>query len=157
MFTKYANVRVPENYSGNRFKSPTIETEMKTHRSDGVHSTASPVKTSLSPYFKSKLSSENDERSTEELHEVTNGINEIYVNENQSTSTEINATPPEGNAQNSESSSVLPITAKDLSRFLGNFKSDDILLLALILLVAKEGSEESTDALILLALLLLFR
>ena len=45
----------------------------------------------------------------------------------------------------------------ELSRLLEKIKNDDLLLLTLILLFAKDGGDEGMDGIILLALLLLFR
>ena len=162
MFTKYANVKLPENYSGSRFKRSTIETEMKTHRPQDMPSTASTVKTSVSPFFQSAhmhngaTASENIiEESTEDTEEEINL--KTYGEEIQEENEEIIHTPPEKSIEESKNSLHGSIAVNELTRMLEKFKSDDILLLILILLFAKDGGEGSTDALVILALLLLYR
>ena len=53
MFTRYKGIDVPQNYSGNRFKSEIIPpiTETKTHKPTNF----TPTKTSISPAFESAL------------------------------------------------------------------------------------------------------
>lgn len=159
MFTKYANVKLPENYGGSRFKRSTIETEMKTHRPQDMQSTASSVKTSVSPFFQSAhmhngaTASENIiEESTEDTEEEI-----TYGEEIQEENEEIIHTPPKKSIEESKNSLHGSIAINELTRMLEKFKSDDILLLILILLFAKDGGEGSTDALVILALLLLYR
>ena len=156
MFTKYTSVKLPENYSGSRFKSTTIDTEMKTHRPKEVQNTTSSVKTSVSPSFKNTLVKD---QVTEYESE-----NEGVVLENDTPSkiaaeeiSDEHKESPTIQESNTDYVAQSPFNMSELTRIFERFKADDILLLVLILILSKDGGEESPDALILLALLLLYR
>lgn len=156
MFTKYANVKLPENYSGSRFKHTTIDTEMKTHRPQDTSPSFTTVKTSVSPIFKSAQAQE-DEAVQSKLAEADKE-QDLVENENDLTEDTIETiyTPPEKTQKNDSNTAINTSSIKELSRVLEKIKSDDALLLALILLFAKDGGEGSLDALVILALLLLY-
>ena len=159
MFTKYTSIKVPENYGGSRFTKAPMETEMKTHRPEVIASPSTPVKTSVSPFFQSAHKSEIPLSIAEDLEDTSyeethnDADNELTAADDESASQEDKATTIDEN--------VSPLTShagiKELSRLLEKIKSDDLLLLTLILLLAKDGGDEGMDGIILLALLLLFR
>ena len=167
MFTKYNNINIPQNYSGNRFKHDITNTEMKTHRP----TTTSAVKTSVSPYFQESVNNAieslpssdnvNIESATKEVGfgEISDTplgeIESVRANDEESS---LNVNEPMLNGA-SESKSTEPSNSLDTSRLTDMFKSiksDDLLLLVLILLLAKDNTENGIDALVILALLLMY-
>lgn len=159
MFTKYTNIKLPENYGGSRFKKSTIDTEMKTHRPQDMSSSASTVKTSVSPSFQSSLANIKAEVPSAYIGELQENTKEFDQTE-ELDNTEYDDfidTPPLKIEENANCESDTSTSIKELAHVLENIKSDDFLLLALILLFAKDGGEESMDAIVILALLLLYR
>ena len=156
MFTKYTSIKLPENYGGSRFKKSPVETEMKTHRPQEAAVSSSTIKTSVSPSFQIVKGSvmENEMHEDIEREEYTETNADDF-----SEPSETNYTEPSSPSSNPTTSDeqIQSAGIKELSRFLEKIKSDDLLLLSLILLLAKDGADESLDALILLALLLLYR
>ena len=141
MFTKYTNMKLPQNYSGSRFKPATEDTEMKTHRAKDTGTPINNVKTSVSPYFQSSFVNEQsysfepqEDRDTYET-DVDVPTQQEETNEDVSTSTHA--------------------TLKELTRLFAGIKSDDLLLLALIILFASDSGQNSVDTIVILALLLL--
>lgn len=144
MFTKYTNMKLPQNYSGSRFKPAVEDTEMKTHRAADSAIPVNSVKTSVSPYFQSSFSNEqafNFEAEDNEPIETEESAEADLILEE---STEVSA----GNEH---------ATLKELTRLFEGVKSDDLLLLALIILLASDGGQSSVDTIVILALLLLYR
>ena len=157
MFTKYTSIKVPENYGGSRFTKAPMETEMKTHRPESIASQSTPVKTSVSPFFQNSHKSEISQSMAEEVdvtsYEDTTADDELTASDYECISHEDKAS-----SINENVSPQTPHTGiMELSRFLEKIKNDDLLLLTLILLFAKDGGDEGMDGIILLALLLLFR
>ena len=152
MFTKYNNVNIPKNYSGNRFRQNGEDTEMKTHRpisSSTVPTTS--TKTSVSPYFQAQLT-ENELPSEELFNSLDEEIPEVRQEENSETID----TPTDKIPKSPVESDSTSVEENKLTQFLKNIKNDDLLLLALILLLANDNTENSADALAILALLLMY-
>ena len=148
MFTKYNGIAIPQNYNGNRFKKQPIETEMKTHKATEVQSTSF-SKTSVSPSFQSLLDkavSVNDEPSTSTVP-VQEEISSIEI--------EDSAVEEETEKEVDQEEVPAELSISPFMRMLEGLKSDDLLLLALILLFADSKSEIGNEAIILLSLLLL--
>ena len=152
MFTKYNNVNIPKNYSGNRFKQAGEDTEMKTHRAPVSNNVTGGVKTSVSPFFQTQinsdtvLSSENDynENGEDNINDLTEEIAEAIDAPIDKATIDNSNTPLKSGEENK------------LLQLFKNVKNDDLLLLVLILLIANENSESSTEALVILALLLMY-
>lgn len=151
MFTKYNGIAIPQNYNGNRFKKQPIETEMKTHKATEVQSTSF-SKTSVSPSFQSLLDKavdnkedlpefdahlETEQDDSPEIHEENNMDEEVMAKED------------------CDLQENIKLDTSPFIRMLEGLKSDDLLLLALILLFADSKSEIGNEAIILLSLLLL--
>lgn len=152
MFTKYNNVSIPKNYSGSRFHQGNDDTEMKTHRATESIPSTNITKTSVSPYFRSNLIKESS-LATEDSEDSSF---EVPYDASMEEKAEIIDTP----ADKDSDSSTGNLTPNDeegaLSRLFKNIKNDDLLLLALILLLSKDGADNSFDAIVILALLLMY-
>ena len=149
MFTKYNGINVPKNYSGNRFKE-TIDTEMKTHKAEGVH-ISTPIKKSASPQsFQSVIDKavESEFIETDYYEEISSESEEI------SDPVSINEYDVEENLPSATSS---PSKELGLSTLLESLQEDDLLLIALILILAGNEGYENKELIITLALLLLYR
>ncbi len=148
MFTKYNSISIPENYSGNRFKKAIEETEMKTHKGKEPVSSVSSVKTSVSPFFHAVIE--------EPIKEVFSEPQDVYEEDFSEESNENTDTPTEKteNFDKTTEENISPI--KRPFELLENIKNDDLLLLALLLLIAKDSAENSMDTLVILALLLMY-
>ena len=145
MFTKYSGIVVPQNYNGNRFKKQPLETEMKTHKATEVQSVSS-AKTSVSPSFQSLL-----DKAVGEGDAFTVPVQE----EISSVEVEDSAFEEETEKEFSQEEAPAELSISPFMRMLEGLKSDDLLLLALILLFADCKSEMGNEAIILLSLLLL--
>ena len=145
MFTKYSGIVVPQNYNGNRFKKQPLETEMKTHKATEVQSVSS-AKTSVSPSFQSLL-----DKAVGEGDAFTVPVQE----EISSVEVEDSAVEEETEKEFSQEEAPAELSISPFMRMLEGLKSDDLLLLALILLFADCKSEMGNEAIILLSLLLL--
>lgn len=147
MFTRYT---VPKNYGGSRFSQPSYETETKLH-------TASNVKTSLSPLFNQENTAtpikeiENppfftvdedlsEDESREDDFDISNGIN--------------NTENEDKNNADAEYNDAFSEFKSNALRLFNNIKKDDLMLIALILLLS--GEENPTIPLVL-SLLLLYK
>ena len=153
MFTKYNNISVPKNYSGNRFRQVSEDTETKMHRATVANVKPNEAKTSVSPYFQAQLTNslslaqEEDDRNTK---------NEEFLDTVQEDVEEFNDTPADKSVEADISAPISNIAENKLMQLFKNVKNDDLLLLALILLFAKDNTENGTDALVILALLLMY-
>ena len=143
MFTKYTNMRLPQNYSGSRFKATAEDTEMKTHRAKEAAIPINTVKTSISPFFQSSYL--NEQASEPEAEDETFAEYEEIPDTTEVTKETLHEAVSEPGKP----------TLGDLSRLLEGLKSDDLLLLALIILLASDGGQGSMDTIAILALLLL--
>ena len=148
MFTKYNSVNIPKNYSGNRFRQDIDDTEMKTHRPSS--STAAVTKTSVSPNFQNYLynsygTPKEDAPENEEKND-TFQQNDIEFSDTSTAKIE----------NNDEIAIVNTATESKVVQLLKSIKNDDLLLLALILLLANDSNESSFDAIAILALLLMY-
>ena len=148
MFTRYS---VPKNYSGSLFSANQYETETKTHSPSGV-------KTSISPSFnRENLNTppgkiENppffsvvDDDTPESSEDLSSDINANDIIEVDGT-TEVSKTAKEG-------ISPLEEFKQGAIKLFENMKSDDIMLIALILLLSGENNPSIP---LFLAILLLF-
>ena len=150
MFTKYNGVEIPRNYSGNRF-SPTFETEMKTHRATANTVQQGTVKSSFSPSFQEVI-----DKTMNETVEMPVTDDEIQVTEN--TTAEITDAQNEEIVQASHSyTKEAQKSDFNLMGLLEKISKDDLLLIALIIVLASDSAEGGTDVILCLALLLLFR
>ena len=148
MFTRYS---VPKNYSGSLFSANQYETETKTHSPSGA-------KTSISPSFnRENLNTppgkiENppffsvvDDDTPESSEDLSSDINANDIIEVDGT-TEVSKTAKEG-------ISPLEEFKQGAIKLFENMKSDDIMLIALILLLSGENNPSIP---LFLAILLLF-
>ena len=142
MFTRYT---VPKNYSGSRFSTTEYETETKTHTSPNI-------KTSISPSF-------NSEKTDTPLGEINNPP--FFTVSDEDAGDEAR----EDELCKEESEEILP-SDKDTQtneairefknsalRLFENVRRDDLMLIALILLLS---GEENPSIPLLLSLLLLY-
>lgn len=136
MFSKYSNVEVPKNYSGNRFKhNYELQTETKTH----VASTYSATKSSVSPAYQEQASyienaQENDILNEEEEIESANQADEneeALSNENQKSSF-------------------------SLTDLFNGINAEDLLLICLIIFLSADSGINNNDIIIILSLLLAY-
>ena len=150
MFTKYNNVTVPKNYSGNRFRSSAEEIPMKTQRADAI-SQSTGIKTSVSPFYHSLNEPLVEEKPSPNVDLSYYEENDLDINE----SVEITDTP----SAKSDQSKSFPTShfngLDSLSKLFDNTSSDDLLLLSLILLLAGDDGKNRIDTITLLALLLM--
>ena len=153
MFTKYNNVNIPQNYSGNRFRQSPEDTEMKTHRATANTSAlVGSTKTSVSPYFQAQLNDDNIipiEYSSDDTNEEANDVE-------QEENIEIIDTPTNKVPNFNSAPPMQSMEENKLYQLFKNVKNDDLLLLALILLLAKDNTENGSDALAILAFLLMY-
>ncbi len=172
MFTKYQGISLPQNYSGNRFRSYPKDTEMKTHKAQEPSRNSSGVKTSVSPIFQEaskRTSNASDNAKSTFDYQQRNEEDDKEFYEDKS---EIIDTSPEKSYENDDSDNQAEekndnvayeetlsdfFSKSGLSKMLNGLHSDDILLLALILILAGEGEAQNPDAIVILSLLLLFR
>ena len=152
MFTRYSGIDVPNNYSGNRFKKTIIEdTTMKIHENE----VKSDIKTSVSPTYNDWLYSNNDKSSFNDTSEITQEYNTFDEDLNKNESYE--------NSENEKISSN--IQAKELLKeenhnleriknYLKSIKTDDLILILMIIFLTSDKNADNNDVIILLALLL---
>lgn len=149
MFTRYNGIDVPKNYSGNRFKH-NMETEMKTHKAEQPMLITPPIKKSVSPQsFQSEI---------DKVAEESTQINELDQRE----LTEISEVPPALAPIDKDENNLHPCdttSASDtgIGAFIESLRDDDILLIALILLLAESEGHDNKELIVTLALLLLYR
>ncbi|MBQ4510444.1 MAG: hypothetical protein II984_06935 [Clostridia bacterium] len=149
MFTRYSNIEIPKNYSGNRFKKTIIEdTTMKTHENDMQGA----VKSSVSPTYSEHLYQNEVDSSN-----ISND-NDAFEFQNDVTEQELEINDDIAEGQDSEianhnteksKSSIVPFLD-----YFKDIKSDDLLLILLIIFLASDKSSHNNDIIMLLALLL---
>ena len=157
MFTKYSGITPPQNYSGNRFKSHPNDTEMKTHKGTELSIKQTPPKASAFPAFQEsvdRIAAESDQGLVQNNFEVAadRKQEELYEENPQ-----IIDTPPEKAERTAQNALGDFLNQSGVGKLLKNLRSDDILLISLILFLAEEGNKNSNDAILILALLLLYR
>ena len=154
MFTRYNGITLPQNYSGNRFKAYPNDTETKTHKPQEMLPLAQNVRTSVSPSFRDVTrETPVQDDFPEEIYEeplFDDEENTPLREENE----EIIHTPPRENQCEASNEAPHPVGKIGLEHLFGNLQSDDILLLTLIFILAKDSSAQSPDAILILALLL---
>ncbi len=156
MFTRYSNIEIPKNYSGNRFKKTIIEdTTMKTHENEMQGA----IKSSVSPTYSEHLYQNELDNSDISNHSdaVDNNISkeeddrniiENDINED----TENNQGDECANCDLEKEKSKLSLAP--IFDYLRDIKSDDMLLILLIIILASDRSAQNNDIIMLLALLL---
>lgn len=168
MFTRYEGTNIPQNYSGSRFRSNEAPKE-------AVHSTqqmANAVKSSVSPTFENAISlsqelnrdiifapiSDNDEDEplSDEATTDVGDMEEVLDNEDISYSESEARSTPEKQPLDSPKSYLNQINTSSIGQFLKHLKSDDLLLISIIVILASEKALSSYDTIILLALLLVY-
>lgn len=167
MFTKYTDIDLPKNYSGSRFKQSLADTRMKTHRAQDISASAPSIKTAVSPSFQDIIDKTAKAAAVDEQPEeiyVNNDIIEEITDQEAEKSDEkaedaFNSLPIEAQPRHNEESNndfFSLFKASGLGKLLSNKSKDDFLLIALIALLASDGSGDNLDAIVLLALLLLY-
>lgn len=158
MFTKYTDIDLPKNYSGNRFKQAIPDTKMKTHRAQDSSAYNSVVKTAVSPSFQDIIDKTAKESDSEPIEEddknITVSTEEAPLENTTEADIPIDA-PPRGGEKMDENLLRL-FKESGLGRLLNNKSRDDFLLIGLIALLASDGAGDNLEAIILLALLLLY-
>ena len=159
MFTKYTDVDIPTNYSGNRFRKQATQDNTKIHKGESVP--VQQIRTSVSPSFQASIDNATNQMEIKEesLH-TSNGhaLNEHAKMEFESYD-DISSFQDESPKENNENEARGEEFSKNfkssgLGQLLSFVGQDDLLLIALIVLLA--GEQSSIDAIILLALLLLY-
>ena len=150
MFTRYSDIEIPQNYSGNRFSRQGIEdTTTKIH----APTIQGASKSSVSPSFEMNRFSGGYQDS------VDNDDSEI--NDNLSVSEEI-PTEYEGDftapsVDKDTNHHEFSQSLSQITGYLKKLKNDDLLLIGLIAFLASEKSVSNNDAIIILVLLLMYR
>ena len=152
MFTRYSGIDVPNNYSGNRFKKTIIEdTTMKIHENE----VRSEIKTSVSPTYNDWVYSNNSNSTYDntsktiqecKMCDIDSNENELYENiENEEIST---------NTQSKVLSKEENHNLEQIKNYLKSIKTDDLILILMIIFLASDKGTANNDIIILLALLL---
>lgn len=153
MFTRYKGIEIPQNYSGNRFKSEAPITETKMHKPSMSYGT----KTSISPTFESALRQDTSNELEAELeNEFVDPVSNFSQNEidyDENFSSPIEAPFVE---EKVVKSSVLDDFKPLISNIIKNVNSEDLLLLSLVILLMSDGNEDSSEIIIPLLLLFLY-
>lgn len=166
MFTRYKGISIPENYSGSRFKAAP-ETETKLHKpSTPIYSG---TKTSISPTFEEairqqyepeieELDSESDTSNDTNLFTESSEIEEASLKALEADEASKLTDTYKESTTNQESTSgdgVLGEFSKLFGKLSSGLKSENLLILAVILLIFSENnSDDNALILPLLALLL---
>ena len=170
MFTRYKGISIPENYSGSRFKAAP-ETETKLHKpSTPIYSG---TKTSISPTFEEairqssavqyepeveELDSENDTSNDTNLFIESSEIEEASLKALEADEASKLTDTYKESTTNQESTSgdgVLGEFSKLFGKLSSGLKSENLLILAVILLIFSENNfDDNALILPLLALLL---
>ena len=163
MFTKY-NMNIPQNYSGNRFKQPITETEMKTHRATDPYG----VKTSVSPLFKDTIDTSGGESQAkaQAKHSFEEEIRSLPNEDYEDALEEADDSPAfcEGceSKQNEKESAPHKgelfgfLKSSGILELISKASNEDLLIMGLIVLLATDSSQQSLDTIIILALLLMY-
>ena len=159
MFTRYSEIDIPKNYSGNRFKKTSFEdTTMKTHENEMQSAT----NTSVSPTFKERFNhndyhankfyqtEDNTETVSNEINQSINEQNSLIVDDKDNSFLEEKQVNYSTNNSNIDSK----LGINSIFDYLKDVKSDDLLIILLIILLASDKSSSNNDVIILLALLL---
>ena len=146
MFSRYTSYNIPPNYSGNRFQKNNIyETTTKTHTADDFGA----INSSVSPTFEESLSSASSFISQENLREENEDIVEYHEPIYEANDTEILDT----SSQKSKEKNMVFETLGDI---FSKIKSEDLLILCLIIFLSSEKGFNNNDIIILLSLLLVY-
>lgn len=162
MFSKYKGIEIPLNYSGSRFKSSEVETEMKTHKpSPSYRST----KTSVSPTFQSAINQAVNASYTQEtppdVYEMRDDFDEVQkfseeplmVIDNE----EYDEQPSENEGEEKKGlSSIFDEIKPFFEKLKSSIKGEDLLLISLIILLVSEGGNDSLESILPLLLLFLY-
>lgn len=157
MFSKYSSIRVPQNYSGNRFKGGyDLPTETKTHSP----SDNSAVKSSVSPVYQEQLDAYmGNESESEEEYSYIEEENDSYNDTSEANSEQEIPDPVDKNSQkecNQSDSCKVDGKHSAFDELLKKFNSEDLLLVCLIIFLSADAGIENNDIIILLSLLLAY-
>lgn len=156
MFTKYTDVAIPTNYSGNRFRVSSQD-NTKIHKGESI--SPQQTRTSVSPSFQASINNaaNNMKETKEECFDCYSLKDESLFNklsnEDSKEKCEVNDEEISKNATRGEEF-LSNFKSSSLGQFLSSIGHDDLLLIALIILLS--GEQSSTDTIILLSLLLLY-
>lgn len=149
MFTRYSGIEIPQNYSGNRFqRNEYVETDMKIHSSNIGGAT----KSSVSPSFEAQKIAD-FENKTENLTDITK--DEVDINDNDEFE-DISLDTDESKCDNCDTPKGIFNELSSFSNYFKSLQSEDLILIALILFLASDGSIKNNDIIIILALLLVY-
>lgn len=151
MFTKYTGVNIPQNYSGNRFHSPLEDTKTTVHKATDSPPVFSKVRTSVSPSFQEVIDKTVIENNTDENYiQADNTLS----NEEEYECETCNVEPEE--SKDEQCGNVHLEKENSLIQLINSVGKDDLLLIALIVLLSSDKDANSIDAIVILALLLLY-
>ncbi|MBQ8163224.1 MAG: hypothetical protein IJZ93_02515 [Clostridia bacterium] len=146
MFSRYSKIKVPQNYSGNRFNID--EPEMKIH----TPATQFSVKNAHSPTFSASME-DTSIKEDEYLSEVENDYEDFEEEQIDTYEDQEVIDTPTDVSPKSEEKRGFDISY--LKNLISNINSEELLILGIILLIASD-KDSSNDSLIwMLALLLL--
>ncbi len=175
MFTRYKGIEIPQNYSGNRFKSevPPPITETKTHKPTSY----SPTKTSISPLFENALKTadavsdfkKESYETDEEFNIISNDDLNAYAENNEENLDAIEeiekvnsidcaneSFDKEKRAITHQKGNLLDEFKPLIGKIIGNVNSEDLLLLSLVVLLMGESNASSNELILPLLFLLLY-
>ena len=169
MFTRYNGVEIPKNYSGSRFRQQVENTETKMHRPKEAPPLQN-VRKSVSPTFQEVIDNAiKDVEQSQAKNSESNGF--LLAQETEATAN--SDTPPSKTVESGVNDNVPSVKSLNgitdseknehspieggIRKLLDGIAKDDLLLIALILMLAEGGEGDSLDLITMLALLLLFR
>ena len=145
MFTRYSEVNIPENYSGNRFRGITAEdTSTKVHKNEVYEASTS----SVSPTFNTHINMQN---SHAEHNDIELKSLEIEDNRAQDDSEAMVSLQNDNTEKRNIFQELTPF-----SKYLSKINGEDLLLIALIIFLSSDKNRSNNDVIILLALLLVY-
>ena len=152
MFSKYTGVDVPQNYSGNRFRKSTMETKTNVHKAQEIRTPISTVKTSVSPSFQDVIDKASEGVIVNDVEENLT-TQEVDLEEKVLKSVDKTEILEDDEAKSPREPLDI-IQASGIGQLLGAIGKDDLLLIALIVLLASDKGDMNLDAIVILALLL---
>lgn len=141
MYSKYSGFSIPQNYSGSRF-SPASEPQTKTHRGEVGGAT----RHAHSPTFVSQNAEPEELYDEQDFIAQENPLNDIVEM----------LTPNEPQEIFSEEDTASDVNNEPfIEKLFRSLDKDQLLILALIILLMTDGDEKNNDIVFLLAILLL--
>lgn len=151
MFTRYNGIDVPKNYSGNRFRQE-LETEMKTHKAPLPQTAPAVTKSSPPQSFQSVIDKAAQGDIADQAESIDAEAAPIEIESPDPVSIIEPALVTDDTAPTSDS-----LESSGLKALFESLKGDDLLLIALILLLSGNEGYENKELIVTLALLLLYR